>query len=175
MGLASLKGQVRQFDHSLWPSEWHDLVHKVTAGFELDIEGIHGIRHWTRVLENGLRLAERNGANTSVIVAFALLHDCRRENDGYDPQHGYCGAEYGRHLRRMMPTLSDQEFDLFHEAAAFHSDGLIDGDLTVQTCWDADRLDLCRVGIRPDPSRLCNEEAKDTEILEWAIARSSWS
>jgi uncharacterized protein len=174
MTLASLEDFPHQVDHSLWPNEWHDLVNQVMTEFELDIEGIHGITHWTRVLANGLRLAERNGANKTVIVAFALFHDCRRENEGYDPQHGFRGAEYGHHLRQMMPTLSDQEFELFHEAATYHSDGFMEGDLTVQTCWDADRLDLYRVGIRPDPRRLCTEEARDTEILEWAIERSCW-
>jgi len=28
-------------------------------------------------------------------------------------------------------------------------------DVTIQTCWDADRLDLGRVGITPDPDRMC--------------------
>ena len=30
-----------------------------------------------------------------------------------------------------------------------HSDGAVDSDPTIQTCWDADRLDLGRVGIKP--------------------------
>ena len=41
------------------------------------------------MLENGFRLAETNGANLKVVTAFALLHDSRRENDGYDPEHGF--------------------------------------------------------------------------------------
>lgn len=45
-------------------------------------------------------------------------------------------------------------------------------DITVQTCWDADRLDLGRVGIRPDPDRLCTSAAKESDLLEWAYARS---
>jgi hypothetical protein len=36
----------------------------------------------------------------------------------------------------------------------------LDGDITVQTCWDADRLDLPRVGIQPLPQFLCTEAAK---------------
>lgn len=46
------------------------------------------------------------------------------------------------------------------------------GDPTIATCWDADRLDLLRVGIRPDPARLVTEAARDPEVLEWAMARS---
>lgn len=46
------------------------------------------------------------------------------------------------------------------------------GDATVLTCWDADRLDLGRVGIRPHPHRLCTEAARDPVLLEWAYQRS---
>jgi uncharacterized protein len=38
----------------------------------------------------------------------------------------------------------------------------------VQTCWDADRLDLGRVGIIPRPDRLCTEEARDPVLFERA-------
>jgi uncharacterized protein len=43
--------------------------------------------------------------------------------------------------------------------------------VTIQTCWDADRLDLGRVGVTPHPSRLCTEVARRPEILEWADGR----
>jgi uncharacterized protein len=52
------------------------------------------------------------------------------------------------------------------------SDGQMEGDVTVRTCWDADRLDLGRVGIRPDPHYLCTEAARDAEVLAWAYRRS---
>jgi len=32
---------------------------------------------------------------------------------------------------------------------------------TVATCWDADRLDLGRVGIKPDARYLFSDEAKE--------------
>ena len=41
-------------------------------------------------------------------------------------------------------------------------------DVTVQTCWDADRLDLGRVGITPHPSRLCIEVTRRAETIRWA-------
>ena len=71
-----------------------------------------------------------------------------------------------------MPTFSDIEFDLFYDAAVYHSDGLMEDDLTIQTCWDADRLDLYRVRIRPDPRRLCTLEARDPNVIKWAVTRS---
>ena len=170
--LRTLENPIRPRELSKWPKHWHDLVLEVVQNFELDIDGIHGVSHWTRVLENGFRIAETNGANLKVVTAFALLHDSRRENDGYDPEHGFRGAEYGWHLRQQMPTFSDIEFDLFYDAAVYHSDGLMEDDLTIQTCWDADRLDLYRVGIRPDPRRLCTPEARDPNVIKWAETRS---
>jgi len=155
-----------------WPREWHNVIEHVRDGFRLDIDGIHGFPHWSRVLENGLSLAKQTGANTRVVVAFALFHDCQRENDGYDPDHGRRGAEYAWSIRGEIPSLTDTEFDLFFEAAEYHSDGLLEGDVTVLTCWDADRLDLYRVGIRPNPKRLCTEAARHPDVIEWAIERS---
>jgi uncharacterized protein len=158
---------------NIWPVNWLPIVDEISAGFKLDLDGIHGLPHWSRVLENGMRLAQHTGANPSVISAFALLHDCQRENDGFDPQHGMRGAELGKLMRSRLPSLSDIEFGLFYEAAAYHSDGLIDGDVTVQTCWDADRLDLYRVGIRPNPHFLCTEAARHPDIIVWAVDRSA--
>jgi uncharacterized protein len=40
----------------------------------------------------------------------------------------------------------------------------------MQVCWDADRLDLGRVGIIPKPDRLCTNAARD--ILEWSHERA---
>jgi uncharacterized protein len=46
-------------------------------------------------------------------------------------------------------------------------------DITIQTCWDSDRLDLGRVGITPHPRRLCTEAAKRPTTIKWADARAS--
>ena len=70
-----------------------------------------------------------------------------------------------------MLTISDEKFDLPYQACAGHTDGDTDAQITIQTCWDADRLDLGRVGIVPDPSRLCTAEAKKPEVLKWADGR----
>ena len=42
----------------------------------------------------------------------------------------------------------------------------------VQCCWDADRLDLGRVGIRACPDRLCTAAGRTPKIIEWAWLRS---
>ena len=37
------------------------------------------------------------------------------------------------------------------------------------TCWDADRLDLPRLGIATDPARLCTGQAMQPAFYRWAI------
>ena len=67
--------------------------------------------------------------------------------------------------------VSDSE-NVYSEACKYHSDGLVEGDITVQTCWDSDRLELGRVGIKPSPQRLCTEFAKRKDVIAAAYKRS---
>jgi uncharacterized protein len=71
-----------------------------------------------------------------------------------------------------MIWISDAETELLAYACTHHSDGHLEADVTVQTCWDADRLDLGRVGIRPQPKYLCTPAARDARLLEVAYERS---
>ena len=149
-----------------------DLMDLIEQGFALRLEGIHGTAHWARVRDNGLRLAEQTGANTKVVELFAYLHDSKRLNDGHDPQHGARAARFAASIRISLLDLSDSDFELLRFACEFHTDGLTEADVTVQTCWDADRLDLGRIGVRPDPRRLCTSAAREPDTIEWALARS---
>lgn len=63
----------------------HALLKTLKQGFTLDWYGFHGVKHWGRVRMNGLRLANKTGANARVVELFAVLHDSRRMNEGYDP------------------------------------------------------------------------------------------
>jgi uncharacterized protein len=110
---------------------------------------IHGITHWVRVERNGLYIAERTGADPTVISLFALFHDCRRENDGWDPGHGRRGAEYAESVRGELSILPDEDFGKLRHACVHHTDRTRHDDPTVAACWDADRLELGRVGIEP--------------------------
>jgi len=48
----------------------------------------------------------------------------------------------------------------------------VDADPTVQTCWDADRLDLGRVGIKPAARYLSLEAATHIEsAYTWSRER----
>ena len=87
------------------------------------------------MLENGRSLSKETGANIEVVELFALIHDCRRENENYD-------------LEELV------------YACHWHSHGHTTGTPTVMTCWDSDRLDLGRVGKKPLPKYLCTDVAK---------------
>ena len=149
-----------------------ELVRIIRGQFALEWTGIHGAPHWSRVHENGLRLAELTGAKANVIELFAFMHDSRRLNDGHDPEHGLRAAEFARSLAGSVFELEPADLELLVTACRDHSDGRNEGDITVLTCWDADRLDLGRVGIKPHPDRLCTQAAREPGILEWAYQRS---
>ena len=140
--------------------------------FALDWDGIHGKAHWDRVRDNGLRLAKKTGADPRVIELFACLHDSKRVNNGRDPEHGQRAGLFARELAGKAFALPAESLELLVQACQGHSDGLMIGDATVVTCWDADRLDLGRVGVRPQPERLCTQAARDPETIEWAYRRS---
>lgn len=141
--------------------------------YVLDWRGAHGIAHWARVRAAGLFLARRTGADPRVVELFALLHDACRRNDAHDPEHGPRAARLaegwngGEHFELEPARLA-----LLTEAIDGHTEGRIHSDPTIQCCWDADRLDLGRVGIVPDPRRLGTAPAKDPRTIERCYERS---
>jgi uncharacterized protein len=147
-----------------------ELLKAIKEQYSLDWDGIHGISHWARVWENGMRLAEETGANKEVVGYFALFHDARRFNEGRDRDHGRRGADLAAQWRGDLFDLDDLLFELLYTACVHHTDGLIEADVSIQVCWDADRLDLGRVGIQPAAHRLCTEAAK--EAIPWATERA---
>ena len=149
-----------------------ELAELVRQEFALPWHGIHGISHWVRVRDNGLRLAKITGASTDVVEFFAFLHDSKRLDDGRDRDHGRRAAEFIKTLQGSLVNLANQDFDRLVYACERHSDGLIEADITVQTCWDADRLDLGRIGIKPDSRYLCTLAAREQTMIEWAFLQS---
>jgi uncharacterized protein len=143
---------------------------QILSGYTLPVWGIHGVAHWARVLENGLRMGEINGAHKDVVALFALFHDSRRVNESRDGGHGLRGAELARSIRGTLASLDNDRFDLLFQAWKLHTDGLTEGDPTLQAYGDADRLDLGRLGIMPESQRLCTDAARN--LLKWANARA---
>jgi uncharacterized protein len=150
-----------------------ELVSTIKEQVRISWSGAHGIRHWARVYDIGLRLAEQTGANQNVVQLFAVFHDSRRLNEHHDPGHGPRGGELAIQLRKAhFPSLTDKELELLHQACCLHTSASTHEDITVQTCFDSDRLDLGRVGKVPDPDLLCTDAAKSDKILNWAYKRS---
>jgi uncharacterized protein len=150
------------------------IVHAVLEDYDLPWGGYHGVAHWARVLETGLRLAEETGANVEVVALFAVLHDSRRQNEGHDPDHGPRAAGSAAELRGRVFDIPDHEYGLLHRACSGHTHERTHPDVTIQTCWDADRLDLGRVGVTPHPGYLCTDVARRPEILAWADRRATF-
>lgn len=133
------------------PIDFHRLWTAVTlAPNHRDPYSAHGPDHWRRVERNGCILAAKTGAKIDVVRLFALFHDSRRENEGWDPGHGKRGAEYAATFRGRFFDLSDEDYELFRYACIWHTEGEHHDDPTIGSCWDADRLDLGRVGMIPN-------------------------
>lgn len=149
-----------------------DLLAEIRRQFRLDWTGHHGFPHWARVYRHGLYVGRAVGADLRVVELFAFLHDSQRENEYTDPEHGWRAADYACWLRaKGRFELDAQALALLVTACKGHSDGHQQADTTVMACWDADRLDLGRVGIRPDPRRLCTEPARNHGYIELAWRR----
>ena len=141
------------------------LIDLLRQKFLLDWNGIHGVAHWARVRANGLSLARSNGANARIVEYFSFLHDVCRRNDGRDPDHGSRAALFARRMRDRHIDLDDAEFSILAAAIGGHTYGKYHENLTVLTCWDADRLDLGRVGIAPEADRLSTAAARNPAVI----------
>tara|TARA_B110000438_G_scaffold108831_1_gene106839 strand:+ start:343 stop:1014 length:672 start_codon:yes stop_codon:yes gene_type:complete len=133
--------------------------------FSLDHNGAHGYHHWLRVLYNGRLLCSRNSANIKVVELFSLLHDSKRSNKKSDPEHGERAAIFAETMRGTWFTVTDKEMQLLQDACILHSEGLRDKDVTIQTCWDADRLDNYYTEVDLDFSLLSDDLAKQELII----------
>jgi uncharacterized protein len=113
----------------------------------------HGIGHWQGVAEQAVWMADAFGMGIEGRVfgfVFGAVHDCRRVNDGYDPEHGERAAAWlgtegwmdrlgiGHLTPTMVASLNG------------HDKGCTTEDLLEGLGWDADRSLLGRVGVQPD-------------------------
>lgn len=138
------------------------LLSAITNQFQLSPVSIHGLGHWKHVEAIGRHLSASTGAEVAVVVHFAYLHDSRRINENDDTGHGKRAAEYIRDLaRKGYLELRLDSVNRLLNACEIHSISTSKPtDRTIMTCLDADRLDLIRLGIRPEPVFLFSEEAK---------------
>lgn len=161
--------------------------------FRLDPDSrIHGVPHWQQVFGNAVRISDAmfrvraSAIDLEFFAWFAMLHDCCRDNDGRDPEHGARAAYFAVGIVPHNSTMDAESQQSLLRALEFHSAGRTDDpDWRVMVCWDADRLDLPRVGTMPDPARMCtpqgaefaramqSQHADPTEVFESMKAESS--
>ena len=143
----------------------HALVDRVINSIPCRTHGIHGLPHWLRVERNGLNLAAEEGGDFDVVSLFALFHDSRRVNDDADPEHGSRGARLAVRLRDAgFFDLTDEQLELLVYACENHTEETYCDHPTVACCWDADRLDLTRIGVDPDPNMLNSATARQVAL-----------
>lgn len=120
---------------------------------------IHGLNHWRRVEAFGLLMAEVcPEADKEVISWFAYTHDSMRTDDGCCTEHGPNAAELINKVRdSYMSELSDKQIQKLRTACYHHTFEKNAEDITVDICFDADRLDLLRCGLTPDPQMMAGE------------------
>lgn len=145
-----------------------DIIHKLREYVlsRWTLGELHGISHWDRVYGYGKQLVTSD-VDPLVVALFAYLHDSCRTGDDYDTTHGLRAAEWIGSLRdTYLKTLSDKQIEVLKKACRLHTTTQKTGNPTINACFDADRLDLWRVGITPDPERMATKKGKQ-------IARST--
>ena len=120
---------------------------------------IHGFAHSARVDRNAQILAKLYRIKNEVLAAlniFAFYHDLQRYNDGSDIDHGKRASIHLKSIRRVshIGFVSDDLFEKLCFACENHTTMLRSGDLFVDICFDADRLDLTRIGTTIDPNMM---------------------
>lgn len=134
---------------------------------KIDINHLHGINHWQRVEQFGHYLADFSGAEKNILSLFAYLHDLGRENDDEDFYHGERSAEIAKSFfEKGIIQATTEEMDKLIYACQYHNKAEASSDdLTIQTCWDSDRLDMWRANIEPNPLYLFTNQAKKSETI----------
>lgn len=133
----------------------------------------HGPDHWTRVGVHARNMARAHGVDPLVPTLFALVHDSQREDEGYDAEHGPRAAKFVLERRKdLFAFLRDDQIEDLRVACDLHSTGQVLGTAIQRCCWDADRLDLWRVGIEPNAALLCHSESRKPSAIE--CARVLW-
>ena len=160
-------------------ADFRKVLAMVEQHFVVGENSLHGFGHWMRVIENGLILSESTGANPKVTTAFGLLHDSCRLDDGRDTFHGPRAVKWVQQIGvGDLLGLTEGEVDLLIRACAGHTNSMWSQDPTIATCWDADRLDIPRVGTEDDPMLidpyyLSTDAAKDPSTIAWATGRAT--
>lgn len=141
---------------------------------------IHGPEHWHSVALAALHLLkEGERADRPLVFLFALLHDAMRDDDGYDADHGPRAASLVTELREQgLLDMPERRADRLQRALSAHTLGETCADPTIALCWDADRLDIGRVGFDLDPDFFSTDTgralAASGQPRRWADGPPDW-
>ncbi len=147
------------------------LVQDVIARKHYVEYSVHGLQHWQRVERNGLYLAKKEGGDDLVVSLFALFHDSQRINDYEDPEHGSRGAVLAEEFyANGRLDLTKEQLELLIEACRGHTEIIHHANVTIQCCWDGDRLDLTRVSVIPEAKFLNTKTAKEiADTMDYSV------
>jgi uncharacterized protein len=133
-------------------TRWEDLLAQVLQGATHINSPIHGELHWRAVAEAGMSIAATGGGCPRVALAFGMIHDCKRLNDDWDPEHGERASGWASGSKTLRNLLGKEGQEAVARACLDHEKGKITEDPVIGSCWDADRINLWRVGITPNRS-----------------------
>ncbi|MEH6454161.1 MAG: hypothetical protein V7782_14110 [Psychromonas sp.] len=134
---------------------------------------VNGPEHWKRVWQNAQLLIPITHANATVVELFCFLHDCCRIHAGHEPEHGHAAERFIQQHEKEFSFLDETEYQLLLTACGEHTHLNRSEDMTIATCWDANRLDLGRLGISPKAQFLMTEAAKNLEFIHRDIQSST--
>ena len=98
----------------------------------------------------------------NVVLAFAYLHDSERKDNAEDIEHGKRASLLIDRIRKTeLRALNDEQIEKLKRACELHTIEHRIGDITIDTCFDADRMDLLRVGIMPSPERMATQRGAE--------------
>lgn len=120
-------------------------------GSDMPSSELHGELHWRAVATQGLQIAricKLGQRGWTAAALFGMFHDCRRENDADDPEHGARGA-HALITCSALDNLNPHLMACLHTSMTEHDHGMTTSDPLVGIGWDADRSLLTRVGIVP--------------------------
>lgn len=119
-----------------------------------------------RVRNNGLALAALTpDADREVVELFALLHDSQRFDEYEDLGHGVRAAAFVERLAAEgIVGLERSRLTALRKACAGHTTQKRSKDPTIGCCFDADRLDLSRLGKPPDDRFMSTAASRDPDL-----------
>lgn len=119
---------------------------------------IHGVQHLRQVAFLAGRFAYSLNVDYKTAIIGGYLHDCARSDDGGGNSHAHESAFLAKRI--IETNWSSTDIDKIFYAIYYHADGLNTNDPFIGCIWDADRLNLVRLGLIPKVELLSTEFAK---------------